>query len=93
MAQSQRKLTCSILRWKMSTYPKLNIDTLIRIMVPFAMILGTFTLTNKGNGKMLSVGAGELKFTDKECGEQTHWTWEQENFLWGTIRHKVALNK
>ena len=39
---------------------------------------------------MLSVVAGELKFTDKECGQQTHWTWEQENFVWGTIRHKVT---
>ena len=46
-------------------------------------------MTNKGNGKMLTVVAGELKFTDTICGEQAYWTWEQEDFLWGVIRHKV----
>ena len=49
-------------------------------------------MTNKGNGKMLTVVAGELKFTDTICGEQAHWTWEQEDFLWGVIRHKVNNN-
>ena len=41
---------------------------------------------------MLTVVAGELKFTDAICGERAHWTWEQEDFLWGVIRHKVNNN-
>ena len=41
---------------------------------------------------MLTVVAGELKFTDTICGEQAYWTWEQEDFLWGVIRRKVNNN-